>query len=127
MKKMILAFKFLLLVITAVSLISCATCKSAIPYREDLSDDPQLRDANESYKKATRMLDEAGCKRHYPAEAKEDYRKADSYLSDAVYKLEQAGYDEELDVSEEVYYAQELKREIGVQMGLAEKETTLGP
>ena len=118
MRKLKMAFKFLLLGIIVSSLSSCATCKTS--YHKDLTKNPKLEEANISYKKAIRWADKGDCTIS-PFEAKESYRKAESYLSDAIFKLKQFGRDNKIDVNEEIYYCEELKSKIHVNIGAAEK------
>lgn len=101
-----------------VSLSSCATCKTS--YRKELSNKPELEEANISYKKAIGWAEKGDCT-NSPSQAIEVYRKAESYLSDAMYKLKHLGRDESIDVSEELYYCEDLKSRIRVNIGAAEK------
>lgn len=101
-----------------VLLSSCATCGTS--YRRELSQNPDLREANESYKKAIGWLDKAECS-ITPAEKESFYITAESYLSDAVYKLEQQGHDNHIDVSEDIYYCEKIRRETDVKIGSADR------
>jgi len=122
--KMNKIFKVVLMVSFVFFLFGCATtCKTT--FRNELSGNPQLSEANISYKKATRLITQGDCT-HNPAEAQKAYESASQYLSDALFKLEQLGHDNSIDVSEEVYYCQKLKSEIEVKKNEATKEM-LGP
>ncbi|MGA2775383.1 MAG: hypothetical protein ABSE81_04920 [Candidatus Omnitrophota bacterium] len=116
--KYIRGFSILVLGITVILLSGCATCKT--PYRRELSNNPNLAEANVSYKKAINWLDKAECST-IPAEAERFYTTAESYISDAMFKLKQLGHDKNIDVSEDVYYCEKIKRETDVQIGQAEK------
>ena len=118
MKKYIRGFSILGLVIAVISLSGCATCKT--PYRRELSSNPNFREANVSYKKAIDWLDKAECS-STPFQAKEFYTTAESYLSDAIFKLKEQGHNNNIDVSEDVYYCEKIKRETDVQIGQADK------
>ena len=118
-KKYIRGFSILGLVIVVISLSGCATCKTS--YRRELSNNPNLREANESYKKAIDWLDKAECSLT-PAETERSYTTAESYLSDAIFKLKELGNNKNIDVSEDVYYCEKIKREIDVKIGAADRE-----
>ncbi|MFA5275500.1 MAG: hypothetical protein WC417_01215 [Candidatus Omnitrophota bacterium] len=118
MKKCIKGFSILVLGIAVIALSSCATCKT--PYRRELSNNPDLAEANTSYKKAINLLDKAECS-SIPAEAERFYNSAESYVSDAIFKLNKLGHDNNIDVSEDVYYCEKIKRETDVKIGAANK------
>ena len=117
-KKYNRGFSILVLGIIVIALIGCATCRTS--YRRELTDNSNLREANTSYKKAIDWLDKAECSTT-PAEGERFYRTAESYLSDAIYKLKEIGHDKNIDVSEDVYYCEKIKRETDVQIGQADK------
>jgi hypothetical protein len=118
MRKYIRGFSILVLAIVVISLSGCATCKT--PYRRELSNNPDLREANESYKKAIDWLDKAECS-STPAEAERSYRTAESYVSDAIFKLNELGHNNNIDVSEDVYYCEKIKTETDVKIGQADR------
>jgi hypothetical protein len=112
--KYIRGFSILVLGIAVISLSGCTTCRT--PYRRELSSNPNLREANVSYKKAIDWLDKAECS-SAPFEAERSYRTAESYVSDAVFKLKDSGNNKNIDVSEDVYYCEKIKRETDVKIG----------
>ena len=114
LKKYIRGLSTLVVGIVFISLSGCATCKT--PYRRELTSDPNFREANVSYKKAIDWLDKAECT-SMPAQVEESYRTAESYLSDAIYKLKEQGNNKNIDVSEDVYYCEKIKRETDVKIG----------
>jgi len=118
MKKYIQGFSILVLGIVVISLSGCATCKT--PYRRELSRNPNFREANESYKKAIDWLDKAECS-STPFQAKEFYTTAESYLSDAIFKLKEQGHNNNIDVSEDIYYCERIKTETDVKIGAADR------
>ena len=65
---------------------------------------------NASYKKAINWLDKAEC-----SQAKE------SYISDAIFKLKEQGNNNNIDVSEDDYYCEKIKRETDVKIGAADR------
>jgi len=107
----------LVLGIFVISLSSCATCGSS--YRRELSHDPNLAEANVSYKKAKRWLDEAECS-FSPKTAEGLYRTGESYLSDTIYKLKEQENNNHINVSEDVNYCEKIKSETDVKIGQAE-------
>jgi len=118
MRKCIRGFSILVLGIAVIALSGCATCKTQ--YRRELSNNPKLAEANESYKKAIDWLDKAECS-SAPTEAQRSYRTAESYVSDAIFKLKEAGNNNNIDVSEDVYYCEKIKRETDVKIGQADR------
>lgn len=118
MKKYIRGFSILILGITVILLNGCTTCGTS--YRRELSSNPNLREANASYKKAIDWLDKAECSRA-PSEAERSYTTAESYVSDAIFKLKEAGNNKKVDVSEDVYYCEKIKRETDVKIGQADR------
>ncbi len=118
MKRYTGGFSILVLGIVVILLSSCATCGTS--YRRELSQDPNLSEANTSYKKAIDWLDKAECATT-PAEAQSSFTTAESYLSDAIFKLKQLRHDNDIDVSEDVYYCEKIKSETDVKIGAADK------
>ena len=116
--KHIRGFSILVLGIVVILLSGCATCKT--PYRRELSNNPNLGEANESYKKAINWLDKAECS-SAPAEAERFYATGESYVSDAIFKLNKLGHDNNIDVTDDVYYCEKIKRETDVKIGAAER------
>lgn len=112
-------FSYLFLGFLIVSFVGCATCK--VPYKKELTGDPRLEEANISYKKALRWIKKGQCAAT-AAKTQESYLTASSYLSDAVFKLKQLGHDKDIDVSDDIYYCENIKLEIHVKEGAARKE-----
>lgn len=117
MKKYIRGCSILVFGIFVISLSGCSTCGT--PYRKELSNNPNFREANDSYKKAIHWLNKAECSSK-PFQAKEFYTTAESYVSDAVFKLKEEGNKNNIDVSEDVYYCEKIKRETDVKIGQAD-------
>ncbi|MDD4955366.1 MAG: hypothetical protein PHP17_04955 [Candidatus Omnitrophica bacterium] len=111
-------FNLSILAVIVIIFSGCATCQPQ--YHKSLSDNPRLAEANISYKKAIRWAAKGDCEIH-PFNAKEDYRNASSYLSDTIFKLKQLGHDNNIDVSEEIYYCESLKNKIHEDTAKAEK------
>ena len=107
----------LVLGIFVISLSSCATCGTS--YRRELSNNPNLAEANVSYKKTIRWLDEAECS-FSPKTAIGNYRTAESYLSDTIYKLKEQENNNSLDASDDVNYCEKIKSETDVKIGHAD-------
>jgi len=111
-------FSVLVLGIFVISLSSCATCGTA--YRRDLSHNPNLAEANVSYKKAIRWLDKAECS-FSPTTAEGFYATGESYISDTIYKLKEQGNNNHIDVSDDVNYCEKIKSETDVKIGAADR------
>ena len=118
MKKYIRGFSILVLGIVFISLSGCATCGTS--YRRELSQNSHLREANTSYRKAIDWLEKAECA-STSSEAQSSYTTADSYLSDAIFKLKEQGYNNNINVSGDVYYCEKIKRETAVKIGSADR------
>lgn len=118
MKKYIRRFSILVLGVLVISLSGCATCRT--PYRRELSKNSDLREANTSYRKAIDWLDKAECSLT-ATQAKEYYTTAESYVSDAIFKLKELGNNNKIDVSDDVYYCEKIKRETDVKIGAADR------
>ena len=117
--KCIKRFGILVLGVVVIALSGCTTCGT--PYRRELSRNSGLKEANESYKKAIDFLDRAECAQ-VPANEKEFYTTAESYLSDAIFKLNELGNEKKIDVSEDVYYCEKIKRETDVKIGASDRQ-----
>lgn len=117
-KKYVRGFSLLVLGIAVISASGCTTCQTS--YRRELSSNPDLREANVSYKKAMDWLDKAECS-SVPAEAERAYRTAESYVSDAIFKLNESGNSNNIDVSKDVYYCEKIKKETDVKIGAADR------
>jgi len=117
-RKYIQGFSILVLGVVVIALSACTTCGT--PYRRELSSNPNFREANASYKKAITWLNKAECASS-PSEAQRSYRTAESYVSDAVFKLKEEGQKNNIDVSEDVYYCEKIKRETDVKIGAADR------
>jgi len=116
--KYIRGFSILVLGIFVISLSGCATCGTS--YRRELSNNSKLAEANTSYKKAITWLGKAECS-STSFQAKEFYITAESYLSDAIFKLKERGHNNNIDVSEDVYYCERIKTETDVKIGQANR------
>ncbi len=117
MRKYYRGLSILILGIVVISLSSCATCKT--PYRSELSQNPKLSEANDSYKKAIDWLEKGECATS--SDAEEFYRTGESYISDAIFKLQKVGHDNNIDVSEDIFYCEKIKRETDVKIGAADR------
>jgi exopolysaccharide biosynthesis protein len=119
MRQCVRGLIILVLGIAVISLSSCATCKT--PYRRELTNNPNLSEAETSYRKAIHLLDKAECALA-PEEAQNSFTNAESYLSDAIFKLKELGHDKNIDVTEDVYYCEKIKSETDVKIGAANRE-----
>jgi hypothetical protein len=89
-------------------------------YQQELTDNKKLQEANRIYKKAVRYIERGdGALRKRPGEALQLYSNAESYLNNTIYKLNELGQAEDIDVSKEVTFCEELWRETHVKTGTA--------
>lgn len=118
MKKCIRGFSVLILGIVVISFSSCASCQT--PYRRELSQNNRSTEANASYKKAIAWLDKGECA-STAVEAGKSYTTAESYLSDAIFKLKESEHNNNANVSEDIYYCEKMKTETDVKIGAANR------
>lgn len=110
----------LLIGFTVISFSGCVTA-SKVVYKKELTMDPRLAQANDSYKKALRWIEDA--QREMTAyKAHESYITAGSYLSDTIFKLKRVGADQNIEVNEYIDYCEKVKGEIHAQEGLERRK-----
>jgi len=103
-----------------IVLSGCVTA-SKVVYKKDLSLDPRLEQANTSYKKALRWIEDAQ-REMTPYKAHESYITASSYLSDTIFKLKRLETDYKLEVKEYIDYCEKVKGEIHAQEGIERRK-----
>ncbi len=82
MTKLLRGLSVVVLGIAVITVNGCATtCGTS--YRRELTSNPDLAEANESYRKAISWLDNAECSLS-ASEAQKYYTTAEYYLSDAI-------------------------------------------
>ena len=91
-------------------------------YRQELTDNPKLDEANRLYKKAISSLED-GDGVHEPQRAAEFYSNAESDLTKTILKLKELGQKESIDVSKEVEFCEKLLRETHSKQGMAKRES----
>jgi uncharacterized protein YneF (UPF0154 family) len=91
-------------------------------YKQELTDNPKLDEANKLYEKAIRWVED-GDGVHEPQRAVEFYANSESYLSKTILKLKELGQRESIDVSKEVEFCEKLLRETHSKQGMAKRES----
>ncbi|MEI8176908.1 MAG: hypothetical protein WCG78_08590 [Candidatus Omnitrophota bacterium] len=120
MKKCRGGIVLLALGIMAISLSACATYKTT--YRSELTQNPKCEEANISYKKALHWIHEGDAVPE-PERAAQNYDLAESCLTDTIFKLQQIGNKNDIDVSGDVYYCEQMQRETHAKKGTARRAT----
>ena len=90
-------------------------------YKQELTDNPKLDEANRLYKKAIRWIED-GDGVHEPQRAAEFYANSESYLTKTILKLKELGQQDSIDVSKEVEFCEKLLRETHSDQGMAKRE-----
>ena len=91
-------------------------------YKQELTDNPKLDEANRLYKKAIRWIED-GDGVHEPQRAVEFYANSESYLTKTILKLKELGQQDSIDVSKEVEFCKKLLRETHSTQGMAKRES----
>lgn len=91
-------------------------------YKQELTDNPKLDEANKLYEKAIRWVED-GDGVHEPQRAVEFYANSESYLTKTILKLKELGQRESIDVSKEVEFCEKLLRETHSKQGMAKRES----
>ena len=121
MKKCIGICSLVMLAMFVVASIGSTNCFAwKQQYKQELTDNPKLDEANTLYKKAIRWIED-GDGVHEPQRAATFYANAESYLTKTVLKLKELGQKESIDVSKEVEFCEKLLRETHSKQGDAKR------
>ena len=124
MKKFIRIFGVMFLAVFVLTSLNPGDClaRKKQKYRKELTDDPNLEEANESYKKAVRFIKRGdGAFHKRPGEAKQSYSTAESYLNSAIFELKKLGHKNDIDVSKEIMFCENLQSNTHVKAGKLKK------
>ena len=123
MKKCIGICSLVMLVMFVLSSIGPSDCFAWKPqYKQELTDNPKLDEANTLYKKAVRWIED-GDGVHESERAATFYANAESYLTKTILKLKELGLKESIDVSKEVDFCEKLLKETHSHQGMAKRES----
>lgn len=123
MKKYIGICSLVILAMFVVALIVPSDCFAwRQQYKQELTDNPKLDEANTLYKKAIRWVKD-GDGVHEPQRAAEFYANSESYLTKTILKLKELGLKESIDVSKEVEFCEKLLKETHSKQGMAKRES----
>ncbi len=123
MKKYIMIGSLVMLAMFIIASVVPADCFAWRPqYKQELTDNPKLDEANTLYKKAIRWIED-GDGVHEPQRAATFYANAESYLTKTILKLKELGLKENIDVSKEVDFCEKLNRETHSHQGMAKRES----
>lgn len=123
MKKYIGICSVVLLAMFVVASIGPADCFAwKQQYKQELTDNPKLDEANKLYKKAISWIKD-GDGVHEPQRAATFYANAESYLTKTILKLKELGQQDSIDVSKEVEFCEKLLRETHSTQGMAKRES----
>ncbi len=122
MKRYVVICSLAMLAMFTVAAIAPADCFAWRPqYKQELTDNPKLGEANGLYKKAILWI-ENGDGVHEPQRATEFYANAESYLTKTILKLKELGLKYNIDVSKDVEFCEKLVRETHAKQGMAKRE-----
>lgn len=123
MKKYIVIGSLVLLAMFVVASVGPADCFAwKQQYKQELTDNPKLDEANSLYKKSIRWIED-GNGVHEPQRAVTFYANAESYLTKTILKLKELGQQDSIDVSKEVEFCEKLLRETHSHQGMAKRES----
>ena len=123
MRKYIVTCSLIILAIFVASSIHPADCFAwKQQYKQELTDNPKLDEANSLYKKSIRWIED-GDGVHEPQRAATFYANAESYLTKTILKLKELGQKESIDVSKEAEFCEKLLRETHSKQGDAKRES----
>ncbi len=121
MKKYIVIGGLVILAMLAAGSINPGDCfASRQEYRQELTDNPKLDEANKLYKKAVRWIED-GDGVHESQRAAKFYANAEEYLRRTVVALKELGSKYDIDVTKDVEYCEKLEREIHSSQGDAKR------
>lgn len=123
MKNIIRICSLAMLAIFIVVSINAADCFAwKQQYKQKLTDNAKLDEANTLYKKAIRWIGD-GDGVHESQRAAAFYANAESYLTKTILKLKELGLKENIDVSKEVDFCEKLLMETHSKQGMAKRES----
>ena len=122
MKKYIGICSVILLVLFVISSINPADCFARQQYKQELTDNPKLDEANALYKKAIGWIED-GDGVHQAPRAVGFYANGESYLTKTILKLKELGRQDSIDVSKEVEFCEKLLKETHSKQGMAKRES----
>ena len=121
MKKYIGICGMILLAMFVVASIDPAKCFAwREKYEQELTNNPQLDEANKLYEKAISWLED-GDGVHESQRATQFYSNAESYLRRAIFALRQLGNKYTIDVTKEIESCEKLQRETHSKQGDAKR------
>lgn len=121
MKKYIVIGSLVLLAMLVVVSIGPADCFAwKQQYKQELTDNPKLDEANSLYKKSIRWIED-GDGVHESQRAAKFYANAEEYLRRTVFALKELGKKYDIDVTKDVEYCEKLEREIHSSQGDAKR------
>ena len=91
-------------------------------YKQELTDNPKLDEANSLYKKSIRWIKD-GDGVHESERAATFYANAESYLTKTILKLKELGREDNIDVSREIEFCEKLLSQTHSDRGMAKRES----
>ena len=107
-------------VVVSINAVDCFAWKQQ--YKQELTDNPKLDEANSLYKKAIRWIED-GDGVHESQRAATFYANAELYLTKTILKLKELGQKENIDVSKEIEFCEKLLRQTHSRQGMAKRES----
>jgi len=121
MKKYIGICSLIMLIMFVAGSINTTDCFAwKQQYKQELTDNPKLDEANKLYKKAIRWIKD-GDGVHESQRAATFYANAESYLTKTILKLKELGQKDNIDVSKEVEFCEKLLAKTHTTQGEAKR------
>jgi hypothetical protein len=123
MKRCIGICSIVLLAMFAFASVNVANCFAwRQSYKQELTDNPKLDEANKLYKKAIRWIED-GDGVHEPQRAAQFYNNGEEYLRRTIYELRERGSEYTIDVTKEIEFCEKLQKETHSAQGDAKRES----
>ena len=123
MKKYIGICSMVMLAMFVASSINPADCFAwKQQYKQELTDNPKLDEANKLYEKAIRWIED-GDGVHEPQRAATFYANAEEYLRRTIFALKELGNKYTIDVTKEIEFCEKLQKETHSAQGDAKRES----
>ena len=122
MKKYVVVYSLVMLVIFAIVLVNTVDCFAwGQKYKQELTDNPKLDEANQLYKKAISAIED-GDNLHESQRAAQSYADGESYIGRAIVALRELGSKNAIDVTKETEVCEKLQKETHSKQGMAKRE-----
>jgi hypothetical protein len=106
-------------VVASINTVNCFAWRQE--YKQELTDNPKLDEANSLYKKAISSIED-GDGVHESQRATQFYATGESYLGKTIFALRELGSKYTIDVTKEIEFCEKLQRDTHSKQGDAKRE-----